>query len=239
MAQTVKQFLDQSYRLISASSPTVPLHGDDLQMGITIINQLLNFYAATGLMLTIAKTESCPIILNQQEVIIGPSTFVPTPDIAVGRLANIDSAWIVLNNLSYPLIQKSRDEFLASFRYQPLSGLPRFVFTFPDTEVVRLRLYPAPSQTYQFFIRGKFQLENVTSTDSLDALPAYYNRFFLLSVARDMAIFKGRSDAWTPMLEERYKEAKDIMEAASEVNLTIVGDSESLLNGAYRVAAGV
>lgn len=236
---TVKEFITQSYRLISASSPTQPLHGNDLSQGVEILNQLLESYASTGLLLTIAKTEQTTIVNGQQNVICADADFLPAPDITAGRLANLNSAWLILNNVTYPLIQKSRDEFLASFKYEPLAGLPRFIFLFQQTDYSDLRLYPAPSQNYELYIRGKFQLSTLTPTDTMDALPAYYYRFALLSVARDLALYKGRSEAWTPQLEQRYMEARDLMESASEVNLTITGETASLLNGSWRVRSGV
>lgn len=239
MAQTVKQFIDQSYRLISANTPTVPLHGDDLQLGITVLNQLLTSFASTGLLLTIAKTETIPLAIGQQYVTFGNSTDIPTPNIIAGRLANWDSAWLSLAGTIYPLIPMNRDQFLSYYRYDPLSGLPRFAITYPDTHIVSIRLYPSPSQVYDFFIRGKFQLPSYTSTDDLTNLPDYYNKFLLLAVARDLSLFKGRADAWTDKLEAMYREMLDKMEAASEVNLSITGDRASMLNGANRVRAGV
>lgn len=236
---TVKQFIYQSYRLINASNPTQPLHGDDESLALTVLNQLLQYYASTGLMLTIAKTASIPLTVGQENVVVGPATFVPTPDIPLGRLAQFDSAWLLLDGVTYPLIDKSRDEFLASFKYDPLEGLPRFVILYPDTEVVNIRIYPAPSQFFEFNLRGKFQLTDLVSTDNLDELPSYYTRFFLLAVAKDVSLFKGRAEAWTERLELAYREAKDVMEGASEVNLSITGDRASLLNGAWRVRSGI
>jgi hypothetical protein len=180
-----------------------------------------------------------PIIIGQREVVVGPPTYTPTPDITLGRLANLESAWIELSGVTYPLINKSRDEFLASYKYDPLLGLPRFIVVFAETEVVRLRLFPAPSQAFTFYLRAKFQLPELTSNDTLDSLPQYYERFLLLAVARDTAFYKGRASAWTPELEALYTAAKDVMESASEVNLSIVGDQESMLNGAWRVRAGI
>ena len=236
---TVRQFVFQSYRLINASNPTIPLHGDDQELMISILNQLMQYYAATGLMMTIATTVSVNLTNNQQEVVIGPATFLPTPDITLGRLANYDSAWLLLDGVTYPLIEQNRDEFLAAFKYDPLAGLPRFCVVYQDVEVTRIRIYPAPSQFFQFNLRGKFQQTDLTVNDTLDGLPGYYYRYFLLAVARDTAMYKSRMAAWIPELEERYKEAKDIMEAASEVNLSIVGERESLLNGSWRVRAGI
>lgn len=313
MALTVREFVLQMYRLISASNPTVPLHGDDEKLAILVMNQILENYAASGLMLTIAKTVSVPINLgikeiaftnrnyptttSQTEIVtltngspdfnvvngglynVGDSvtgngipantlilqifgnvitldqdatltglsnlTFIhdnSDPTIAYikeGRLANLDNAWLVLSGVTYPLIDKSRDEFLAAWKYEPLQGLPRFIITFPETDLVRAQLYPAPSQFYEFFCRGKFQKTPLTSSDDLSGLPQYFIMYLFYAVARDVANFKGRGSAWTPNLENRFQELRAEMEGASEVNLSIAGDEQSLLNGAWRVRAGI
>lgn len=313
MAYTVRDFLFQTYRLINASNPTVPLHGDDQQLGLLVLNQLLRYYASNGLMLTIAKTVTCEInlpvkdiyfadrsfptittqtelvtlttaspsfdvvngglyqvgdavtgtgipastviltifgnviTLDQNATITGTSNLTFTHDntdpnvvyIKEGRLANLDSAWLTLSGVTYPLIYKSRDEFLAAWKYEPLQGLPRFLIVFPDTEIVRAQLYPAPSQFFNFFARGKFQLSELNKDSDMSSLPQYYIRFLLFAAARDIAMFKGRAEAWTEKLEMLYSQALDVMESASEVNLSITGDEQSLLNGAWRVRAGI
>ncbi len=310
---TVRDFALQCYRLINASNPTVPLHGDDENLLIQVLNQLLQYYASTGLMITIAKTVSAPInigmkdivftdrnfatITTQHEIVLlttGLPTFnvqngglynvgdpvtgtgIPVNSLIAdifgnvitlnnnatvtglenltfthdntdpllvyikeGRLANLNSAWLELNGVTYPLIDESRDEFLASWKYEPLQGLPRFIIVFPDTEIVKAQLYPAPSQFFTFFARGKFQLNTLTSADTLDSLPIYYQRYLLLACARDVAMYKGRADAWTEKLEMMLQQATDIMVASSEVNLAITGDREDLLNGSWRVRAGI
>jgi hypothetical protein len=167
---------------------------------------------------------------------------IATPEIVYikeGRLANLDSAWLQLSGVTYPLIDKSRDEFLAAWKYEPLQGLPRFIITYPDTNLVRLQLYPAPSQFFTFFCRGKFQKFPLTSNDTLEGFPEYQELFLLYAVAKYVSKFKGRSGAWTQDLEADYRELKAQMEAASEINLSIAGDEQSLLNGAWRTRAGI
>ena len=244
MALTVREFVLQMYRLINASNPTIPLHGDDEKLAIRVMNQILQSYASSGLMLTIAKTVSAPINLGVKEIWFTAPDYTPDTDPTVayikeGRLANLDSAWLILNGVTYPLIDKSRNEYLAAWKYEPLQGLPRFIITFPDTNVVKARLYPAPSQFYEFYCRGKFQKTILTANDTLEGLPEYFELFFLYAVAKYVSKFKGRGSAWTPDLEAEYRELKDNMEAASEVNLSITGDEQSLLNGAWRVRAGI
>lgn len=314
MATTVREFVFDMYRLITASTPTVPLHGDDENLAIRTLNRILSSYASSGLLLPIAKTVTVDVNLPIKEVwfvsptYVGPVTTqqetvtltaisptftvtngalynigdgvsgggipllttilnivgntvtismnatingssvltfsheIPTPTIAYirnGRLPNLDNAWLELSGVTYPLIIKSRDEFLSAWKYEPLQGLPRFLITFPDTDFVRAQLYPAPSQFFQFFSRGKFQNLPLTSNDTLDILPDYQELFLLYAVAKYVAKFKGRSGAWTQDLESDYLVLKAQIEAASEVNLSIAGDEQSLLNGAWRVRAGI
>ncbi len=313
MAMTVREFVYQMYRLISASNPTIPLHGDDEKLAIRVLNQILHSYASSGLMLTIAKTVSVNVNLPIKEIwftdpnystvtttteivtltaaspsftVIDSSIYfigdlvtgggipaltsiisivgniitlsadatlsgahnltfvhdIADPTVAYikqGRLANLDNAWLLLSGVTYPLIDKSRDQYLSAWKYEPLQGLPRFIITFPDTNVVKAQLYPAPSQFYTFNCRGKFQMPILTSNDTLEGLPEYYELFFLYAVAKYVSKFKGRGAAWTPDLEAEYRELKDNMESASEVNLSIAGDEQSLLNGAWRVRAGI
>jgi hypothetical protein len=314
MASTVREFIYQMYRLISASNPTIPLHGDDEQLALRVLNQILLSYASSGLMLDIAKTVSVDIFLPVKYIYfvdpdyIGPvstqtetvtltaaspsftvvngllysvgdlvsgggipaftyissivgnvitmthnatingasiltfSHELPHPDyvyIRQGRLANLDSAWLLLNGVTYPLIQESRDVYLGAWKFEPLQGLPRFVMTYPDVDKVVLQLFPAPSQFFTFFARGKFQQPALTINDTLAGYPLYYELYLLYAVAKYVSKFKGRGSAWTPDLEAEYRELKDNMEAASEVNLSITGDEQSLLNGAWRVRAGI
>jgi hypothetical protein len=230
---TVREFVRQSYRLINPSNPTQPLQGDDLELGILLLNQLLQYYA---------HTVSVGVPIGIKYVICGDSSYTPASDevlIPSGRLANVTASWVQLSGVTYPLIQQSRNEFLASFKYEPLQGLPRFMITYPETDYVRIQIYPAPSQFFEFFLRGKFQLGTLTSNDTMDSLPMYYQRFFLFACAKDFALYKGRAEAWTQKLEEELIKAQKTMESASEVNLSITGDRASLLNGAWRVRAGI
>lgn len=313
MAYTFRDYAFQVYRLINASNPTTPLHGDDEKLCLQVANQLLQSYAGNGLMMTIAKTVETDINLGITEIVIAPQdyptsttlrevvtlssgspiftvvngslyfagdtvsgtgipsgtliltvvgntitltnnatvsgesnlTFIhDTSDptityIKQGRLANYESAWLELTGVTYPLIDKSRDDYFAAWKYEPLKGLPRFAIVLPETDLVRIRLYPAPSQFYTFFLRGKFQFPELTKDSDMSFLPQYYIRYMIFAGARDVAMYKGRADAWTEKLEALYVQARDIMESTSEVNLSIVGDEQSLLNGAWRVKAGI
>jgi hypothetical protein len=234
----VRELVQQAYSIVTAQSPTVPLHGSDLSTGIRILNQLIDSFAGTSLLQTIATTKSLALTTGQQYVITGPSDYTPTPDI-IGRVSNVQSAWIELDGVTYPLINISISEFESSYKYAPLQGLPRYIVVYPETEVTRLRIYPSPSQAFTFYMRAKSAGDVLTANSDLDSIPLYFIRFLSLALAKDLAIYKARLQAWTPQLEAMYAQAKDEMIAASEVNLAIQNDQDSMASGAWRVRSGV
>lgn len=236
---TVREFVRDCYNLITPGNPTVPLHGDDFTVGLRTLNRVLKSYAGTGLKLTIARTETTTLSIGQREVVCGDAAFLPTPDITAGRLANLEDAWLILDGVRYPLIPKDRSEFLSAWLYDPLQSLPRFAIVFAETKIVNIRLYPAPSQVFEFYCRGKFELSALDKDDTLDGLPDYYEMFLLYAVAKKLSRIKARPQAWTEDYEMEFRELKDEIIASSEVNLSITGERDTLLNGAWRLRAGI
>lgn len=238
-SQSVRGFVEDSYQLISASSPTVPLHGNDVSKGIQFLNELMSAYSANGLMITVSKTVTLPINIGQGLITFGNPGFVPIPDVTEGRLYYLENAYILLDGVVYPLINESVNEFKASYKYNPLQGLPRYIMMYPETNLTTVQLFPAPSQFYELFIYGKFQLNDVDENDSMENLPSYYVRFLRFALAKDLAFYKGRESAWTEKLEASYKDSKLDMESASSTNLDINIQNECWLNGSWRVRSGV
>lgn len=241
-SQSVREFVNDSYQLISAATPTVPLHGNDLQKCIQYLNELLLSYAANGLMLTISKLVTVTVGINQGFINFGPSDFIPPPIMNVtteGRLVNLENAWLELQGVTYPLVVESRNDFYASYKYEPLLGLPRYIIIRPETNYTVVQIFPAPSQVYELFVYGKFQLSAFDSSMDMSKLPAYYVRYLRFALAKDLAMYKARAEAWMPLLEQMYRQSELDMQAASSVNLDINTNQESWLNGAYRIRAGI
>jgi len=239
MSQTVKQFVTDAYQLISANSPTVPLQGNDMLKGVQFLNELIQSYSGTGLMTTISKEISYQLSIGQSEITFADPDYTPAADVQEGRLANTQNVYLLLENVTYPLIIQNRNSFLSSYKFDPQIGLPRFAIIYNEVDVTRMRIYPGASQAYELRVYGKFELPEYTENDDLSNLPLYYNRYLKFALARDLAMYKGRAEAWTDKLELMYVQAKMDMESVSTTNLVIETENESLLNGAYRVRAGV
>lgn len=237
--QTVRAFVEDSYQLISANSPTVPLHGNDLNKGIQFMNELVKYFSAKGLNTTIAQLVTTTAAIGQTYITFGDATYTPTPDITIGRLSNLERAWLTLDGVTYPLIDENRGVFFGSYKYDPQLGLPRFAIITNELNLTRMRLYPAPSQQYTVNIYGKFELPILTSNDTMQNFSLYFYKFLKLAVARELAYYKGRSTAWDQKLEGMYQEALDDMQSTSTIDLAVDSANESYLNGSWRLRAGV
>jgi hypothetical protein len=238
-APTLKAFIEDSYQLVSANSPTTPLHGNDMSKAVHFFNNMVKYYSSSSLLLTISKKISFNVSIGQQYVTFGDPTFVPTPDVTQGRLSNLENAWLELDGVTYPLIDESRNVFFGSYKYEPQQGLPRFIIITNETNLTRMQLYPAPSQGYTVFVWGKFQLPYITENGDLSLFPQYSLMFFSFALAKYLAFYKGRSNAWDEKLEAEYQSLKDDMESVTSTNLVIDSANESYLNGSWRLRAGI
>jgi len=250
--QPVNDFVQDAYQLISSSTPTVPLQGNDLQKGVQFLNELLSYYSSSSLMLTISQEIVLVAQIGQLFLTFADAGFVPPaswtgdpnygttlPSYSGGRLTNLERAWLNLDGVDYPLIDEDRGVFFGSYKYFPQLGLPRFAIITNNLDYTTMQLYPGPSQQYNVYIYGKFELPIITAGGILNTLPLYYRRFLKLALARDLAFYKGRSAAWDQKLEAMFQEAKDEMESVSTMDLVIDSANESYLNGSWRLRAGV
>lgn len=251
-AQLVNDFVQDAYQLISASSPTAPLQGNDMQKGVRFLNELLKSYSSSSLLLTIAQKVQLTVQINQLFVTFADAGFIPPPEwvgnpyygttlpsYSGGRLSNLENAWLSLDGVTYPLIDESRSVFFGSYKYFPQLGLPRFAIITNDLNYTTMQIYPGPSQQYDLWIYGKFELPYIMEGGTMAELPLYYYRYLKFALARDLAFYKGRSAAWDAKLESMYQEARDDMESCSAMNLTIDSANESYLNGSWRLRAGI
>ena len=179
-SQSVRDFVTDSYQIISAATPTVPLHGNDLSKGIALLNRLLNQYSATGLMITVSKKVEVIIGIGQGIITFASAAYIPDPIVppypiptpippifpnppiplvtTQGRLVNLENAWVTLDHVTYPLIDIARNEFMASYKFDTLLGLPRYIIVTPQTNITQVEVFPMPSQPYFLSVYGKFEV---------------------------------------------------------------------------------
>lgn len=235
MTQTVREFVSDAYKIVSSNSPTAPLQGSDQLQGIRFLNELMQYYSGSGLLLTVSKEVMFNVITGQSEITFAQSGAT----VNEGRLANTSDVWLLLQGVTYPLIEIDENEFFSSYKYNPLLGLPIYFIIQPFENSTKMIIYPGPSQGYEMHVYGKFEKTELTANDTMVDYPLYYIRFLKLALARELAIYKSRIEAWSDRHEKMYLLAQREMESNSQVNLAVISPNENQLNGAYRVMAGV
>lgn len=234
-AETVRDFVRDAYKIVSANSPNVGLHGSDQSEGIKYLNQLVQEFSANPILITVSKEVTYTLVAGVSEI-----TFDSTgADVNEGRLADVSNAWLVLEGVTYPLTRLTEAEFNGAYKYNPLLGLPLYYIIRPQTNSTRMTIYPGASQGYELHVYGKFEKSTLDANDLMTDYPFYFKRFLKLALARELAVYKSRIEAWSEKHEKFYLDAKKEMEAASQINLTVESPDENALNGAYRVRAGV
>lgn len=240
MPQTVREFVTDTYQLISASSPTVPLHGNDVGKGVQYMNELLQNFAGTGLLLPLTREVTFALSIGTGTVTFADASVLPAADVQQGRLTMVDNVWLVLNNVTYPLINITGSEFNDSYKLDTLQSLSKYYVVEFGVDTTTLRLYPAVSAAYTLHVVGKFEYSEVGQNDNMSFLPLYYIDFLRLALARKLCLYKGRTEAWNQMLELQYQENYDRILSISPVNTDInPDDGESQLAAAAAVRAGV
>lgn len=246
--ETVKKIVSDAYALITTQSPTTGLHGDDMSRGVRYLNLLLQSYSSDALLITAAREITAPLQPYTQFVnFVMPGFPIPTPIpntplvtwLSCGRLANLENVWIELSGVTYPLFDQSRNEFFESYKFEPLAGLPLYAIVRYLWNMTTIQLYPKPSQFYQFFVWGKFQLAYADENSMLENIPDYMVLFLIYALGRHLRLFKARNLAWTKDHEQVYQELLIQMQAVSTMNLNIRSDDENMLWGAWRVRSGV
>ena len=238
-SQSVRGFIADSYALINPSTPTVPLQGDNQIKGLQYLNELIASFSGTGQMLTVAQQIDFTMAIGQQFVTFADPSYLLPADIKLGRLANLQNAWLTLDGVTYPLIDESRNVFYDSYKYDPQKGLPRFVIIQNLTNITSMRVYPSPSQVYTLSVYGKFELNTLSINSNMAELSLYYIRYLRFALAKDLAFYLGRTEAWTEKLERELNKAEMDMIAVTSVNLAISAEHDSYLNGALRVKSGI
>ena len=239
MAQTVRAFIDDSFQIISSSSPTVPLQGNDQSKGLQFLNELLSEFSGTGLYTPVAQKVEFLMSIGQEYVTFADPAIYPDANVTVGRLSNLQNAWLYLDGVTYPLVDESRNVFFDSYKYDPQQGLPRFCIITNEVNLTRMRVYPAPSQVFSLSVYGKFELLSFNINSTMATVPNYSITFLRLALAKMLSRYKGRSQAWTPDLEQDLIDSKKNIASVSSVNLAIQSDHDSYLNGSWRVKAGI
>jgi hypothetical protein len=154
--------------------------------------------------------------------------------LANGRPTAIDSIWVVLSNISYPVTMRDQQWF-DSITYKPTPAIPNNCYYEPSMPNGTLNFYPTPYAAFTCnVVRVNPLTGPITLTTSL-AFPPGYEKALVDSLAVDVfPSFKGSKTPIPPDLKQAAIQAQMVLKQtnykALEMRTPFDGSSSDLSN---------
>lgn len=235
---TVREFLDDCYGIISPSQPSQSLRGIQFKRGLKSLNGLLAFYGLTGFLLPVSDQIIVAVAGGQRDVFFSDCATMPCADWTGGRIAAMQNAWLTFNGVVYPLYDRSRNRFNNMARPLNTSGLPLEYIIHDEVNYTRLELFPPPSRPYLLHIDAKFAASYIDENSTMPQIPQYYRNYFEYAVAKEIAYKNAMANAWTQDLQATLDDKERIVINNTPVNVDI-GNKGYYLTGAALVESGL
>jgi hypothetical protein len=166
---TVAQMITRSLRLIEAlgagETPTTDEYADALY----VYNSMIDSWNNERLMLYYTEELTETLVNGDQTYTVGPAG-----DINATRPLAITGAFVVDNDIRYPVEIINKDAWDSIFDVTTTSSYPNFLFYDPQYPLGVINLFPVPSTTCTLHVDAKKQLTSFASTGTSLALPPGY-----------------------------------------------------------------
>lgn len=164
MAYTVRNLITRSFYLCQVvSRDFTSITGNEIQVGLDLLNSLLNWLTIETQSLPFYKIHNFTAIQNVEKYYI-PNLF----DIE-------DLTYNVTPDVRYPSNYQTRSQYFGTYRANNVRTLPANFRAEKTVDGMDIYLYPIPNQNYEMQIVGKFGLTNVTLDTDLNGV--YDNGF--------------------------------------------------------------
>lgn len=211
---TVRELVLEALYLCGAYEPDETPELTYIMRGVKTLNAKLALYSSSSLYIPNYTNVQFELTQNKYAY-----TFSKTieADIISPKFVSILSCVINRENSANPVTVIEQEQIDYHYRALNQRGLPACVSLTQDNQRSELRFYPTPNVNYQVTIRVKSVLENVTANDDLTFVPADYQFFILLDLAKILSSMN-TDGAWTPILEEQLKEVKSKIMASNKIS---------------------
>lgn len=176
---TALDIINGAFNLLGTYDPSEQLTAADSQLGLTVLNDLLDSWSNESLTCYATQETSWTLVPGKQVYTIGPSGDIN----AIRPLRIIDtpgSAYIQdVNGNNYPVRVVTRDQWNQIGNRSPstvTSNFPDTLFYDPQFPLGRINLNPTPSASYTAFVDTYLQLTDFVTLASAVSLPPGYNR---------------------------------------------------------------
>lgn len=211
---TVRELVYDALMTNGAMSAADPLSGEDANVALRALQRMLGTWANQNLLLYETRQGTVTLVP-------GTTSYLTTL-LSTGRPVSIDSAFLRMGNVDYPLTLLDNQTY-DSIQFKSNASLPVAVYYDPGYPNSTLYFYPTPSAAYTAYITGRYDLIAGTITlDTVVTLPPGYDAAIVNSLAVATAPLFGR-----PVSGEMQKMAIDAvawLKRTNQVDLVMETD---------------
>ncbi len=211
---TVRDILEDALRVNGALGQGEALADDDWQVALRALRRMLGTLANQPLALY--ETQEGTLTLTPGTVSYSTSL------LSTGRPVSIDSAFLRLSSIDYPLTFIDNQSY-NDRQYKNNTGLPTEVYYEPGYPSGTFYFYYAPASPYVAHITGRYPLIAGTITlDTTIALPEGYEAMLVNSLAVKTAALFGRPV--TQQMKDDERDALAWLKRTNAVHLELKSD---------------
>lgn len=212
MSITGTQLVQDALAGCGAYGPVDTLADADAQLVLRRLNRLLESWANENLMVY-------EIAVDTLTMVAGTATYLSSSLASAIRPVSVDSAYLTLNSISYPLSLIDNQTW-GDIPYKPARGLPQVLFADPGQSTWSLNFYPTPDAAYvlNLSVRRLLAASAVTLATTI-SLPPGYERAIVDNLSVDIAPSFGRQV--DPVLMKSANDAKANLKRANYIPLVM------------------
>lgn len=234
-SMSVNQIILDAFYFLGEWSPNRAPEGDMMTEAERWLNILLAEWRAESFMIPFLKTISFVATAGKGEYTIGPS---PLFDINHPKIVDLMYAEFNLSGVAYSLSVVQPDVFLDASRLISLQSLPGICYLLQATDHSIFTVYPQPSSNYEFKLRVKTILDDVSLNEEVVELPMEYASVLRLGLAEKISCLYETSN-WTHERSMQLAQLKENIKSRSYKDLWIKTKLGLGLQAGYKVRAGI
>lgn len=171
---------------IGIVDPVEALEADDANLGLRVLNRLVDALGTDALIPVATTWQSVPLTS-------GSMTIGAAGDIVVTRPTRIEvGAYVVSGDVSFPLEKLNRQQW-GEIAVKGDTGIPRYYYYESQTAVLgTIKFWPAPDTTYTAYLPLKSRLSAFADLTTNYSLADGYDEFLTSTLAVKLAPFYNR-----------------------------------------------
>lgn len=216
---TAAEIIKRSYYLAQVLDPREEIEGFQAEEGLHELNRVIDTWGSLSMYIPSYKIITVNVLANVSSYDITP---------VITQLS--ESHLLDSNNVQYPLIQIDLQRFnTLNFTLSAQSPTrPQLIFVQNDfanwPTLSKVRLFPVPDTTYTATLYAMVRLANVTYSEELSAVPAYWTAGLEYELAKQLINIYGTTPALT--FPQDYEEAIRQLKAANRRDRTVQVQNE-------------